>query len=503
MSLTEAELHDAANLLSGVLSDARFRDVREIRDQPDEWVFELRVPGENHYLLLSIDEEFARLSLARDRPKAPSTPAAFTMLLRSRLSGAILRELVAVKDDRIVRFCFDVIDEDDELRAYTLVAELMGRHGNLFLIDEANTVLGVANARKAAIRGAEPGATYMPPEPPPEHVTERREGWAERAESLALFDWLEEQTERVRTERKRKETFQSARSHLKREAKRLRRKIGHIEGDLEKAKQATESKRRADLLQMAYNQFEKGMTSVEVRDFHDPDQPLVTIETDPNTNLSKQIQDLYHEYKRMNDAIPRIEERLLDTMESLDRVQSLRDEFDDIETAEELDNRMRELEKHGDIRPDREQKKQRSKKRGGDTAGKSPYRTFFSSDGWPIFVGRNARGNDVLTMQVANGRDLWMHARDWSGAHVVIRREKKKSDIPHRTMREAALLAAHFSGGSNDTNVEIGYTEKKHVSKPPKAPPGAVYVAGMKTILVEPEDDIVDRLSKNRPEHDE
>jgi len=76
-------------------------------------------------------------------------------------------------------------------------------------------------------------------------------------------------------------------------------------------------------------------------------------------------------------------------------------------------------------------------------ATRLPYRKFISQSGAPILVGRSARDNDTLTLRVARGNDLWLHARGMQGAHVVVPGPGESPDP--RTLGDAALLAAHFS----------------------------------------------------------
>src|SRR5690606_21781549 len=93
------------------------------------------------------------------------------------------------------------------------------------------------------------------------------------------------------------------------------------------------------------------------------------------------------------------------------------------------------------------------------------YRTFLSSDGYEILVGKKAKDNDFLTFRVAKSLDTWMHAADYPGSHVVIR-NPNRSAIPHRTMIAAAKFAAFYSRGNNQTKATVHYTQRKFVHKP-------------------------------------
>jgi predicted ribosome quality control (RQC) complex YloA/Tae2 family protein len=116
-------------------------------------------------------------------------------------------------------------------------------------------------------------------------------------------------------------------------------------------------------------------------------------------------------------------------------------------------------------------------------------RRYLSSDGFEILVGRAARDNDHLTFKVARPNDLWLHAADYGGSHVVVRNSTRK-EIPHRTIIEAAQLAAQFSQARKDPKVDVHYTQRKFLSKPKGSAPGLVRLSRFKNITVEPKEGI-------------
>jgi predicted ribosome quality control (RQC) complex YloA/Tae2 family protein len=116
-------------------------------------------------------------------------------------------------------------------------------------------------------------------------------------------------------------------------------------------------------------------------------------------------------------------------------------------------------------------------------------RRYSSSDGYEILVGRAARDNDTLTFKIAKPNDLWLHAADYPGSHVIIRNPTRK-EIPHRTLLEAAQLAAHFSQANKDPKVDVHYTERKFLSKPKGAAPGLVRMSRFKSLVVAPADNL-------------
>ncbi len=116
-------------------------------------------------------------------------------------------------------------------------------------------------------------------------------------------------------------------------------------------------------------------------------------------------------------------------------------------------------------------------------------RRYRSSDGYEILVGRAARDNDELTFRTARPYDLWLHAADYPGSHVVVRNPTRK-EIPHRTIIEAAELAANFSQASANAKVDVHYTQRKFLSKPKNSAPGLVRMSAFRSLAVEPREGI-------------
>ncbi len=113
-----------------------------------------------------------------------------------------------------------------------------------------------------------------------------------------------------------------------------------------------------------------------------------------------------------------------------------------------------------------------------------PFREF-EHEGFQIFVGKNARNNDELSFKFANKEDLWLHAKDVSGSHVVIRQQAGKK-IPVSVLEYAASLAAYYSKRKNDTLVPVIYTPRKYIRKRKGDPPGAVVVDREEVVMIEP-----------------
>jgi predicted ribosome quality control (RQC) complex YloA/Tae2 family protein len=124
-----------------------------------------------------------------------------------------------------------------------------------------------------------------------------------------------------------------------------------------------------------------------------------------------------------------------------------------------------------------------------------PYRRYRSSGGLEIRVGRSSRGNDALTFRHSAPEDVWLHARQAAGAHVILRWDKRDQNPPIADLTEAAVLAALHSEARHSGVVAVDWTRRKHVRKPRKAAPGAVVPERVATLFVEPDPSVAARLS--------
>jgi predicted ribosome quality control (RQC) complex YloA/Tae2 family protein len=113
-------------------------------------------------------------------------------------------------------------------------------------------------------------------------------------------------------------------------------------------------------------------------------------------------------------------------------------------------------------------------------------RRYVITDGWTVLVGRSARENDILTHRYATPGDMWFHARQAQGSHVVLKRGRKKKQVSRQAILEAAGIAAHFSKARTSKHVPVSYTEKRYVKKVRKGPPGLCVMLREKVVFVDP-----------------
>jgi predicted ribosome quality control (RQC) complex YloA/Tae2 family protein len=200
---------------------------------------------------------------------------------------------------------------------------------------------------------------------------------------------------------------------------------------------------------------------------------------DENQSLQEVAAESFSRYSKAKRAIGEIGARQLELERELAMLEEKRARLDQaIATRDRSALTEFEGQKTKAAKPSSERQKK-------STITLPGLRRYLSSDGYEVLVGRTARDNDQLTFKVARPNDLWLHAGDYPGSHVIVR-NSSRTEIPQRTIIEAAQLAAKFSQASKDSKVAIHYTRRKFLTKPKGAAPGLVRLSTFKTITVEP-----------------
>jgi predicted ribosome quality control (RQC) complex YloA/Tae2 family protein len=221
---------------------------------------------------------------------------------------------------------------------------------------------------------------------------------------------------------------------------------------------------------------------VTVVDYYDPDQPEIQIEIPEGARLQEAASDYFARYQKARRALAAIASREQEVSRNLDPLRQLLARLEREPTVDCIAEVHKTAGQLPGITIDKTQDKNKGAKiKSGDAFG----RRFKSSDGYEIVVGRNDRDNDALTFRLARPHDIWLHAADYPGSHAIIRNPTRE-DLPHRTITEAAELAAYYSQAKREGKAAVHYAQKKFVSKPPRSKPGLVRLSSFKTILVEP-----------------
>jgi predicted ribosome quality control (RQC) complex YloA/Tae2 family protein len=248
---------------------------------------------------------------------------------------------------------------------------------------------------------------------------------------------------------------------------RIRSSLQNVDGEEESCRGHNEVRVMAEALLIHAGQIKPGLESILLSDPYDPGFEI-TVPLDPAKNPQENANDLFNRARRLKRGLEEVSSRRAMLEEEMKEV---RQALEALKERNELEF-ARKLVKGTAVR----------------TAGKGKTQQFSYSgpgrrhtvDGFIILVGKSSTDNEKVTFRAAGPNDLWLHARDYAGSHVVIITEKRQ--VPDRVLYAAAALAARGSRGKNDTAPEIMVTERKWVRKLKGGKPGQVTVERFRTI---------------------
>jgi predicted ribosome quality control (RQC) complex YloA/Tae2 family protein len=441
--------------------------------------FRLREEG---YLFVNIEPAAPRLYLikrtVRELEKAAVPLSGFGQAMRASLGGGHVLSVTKDENERVVRVSFALTGDPGDSREGALVAQLTGRSANLFLLDAAGIITQAWRTPRGT--GQQPGDRYQPPtlqanSPGSKSISEAPQ--LTRGASLNMSEAADKHYRQLELEHEFNQLAGNLLAKLRKEIGRRIKLRTNLKQDLIAHGDPDEHKRLGDLLLANITQAIRAGDKVSLTDYYAEGTPTVEIEVDENVTLQEAAGQSFSRYTKAKRAVEEIGKRLLQLERELEEFDGKR-----LRLEEAIANRdavaMAEFQ-GPKTRPSPERKKQKA------SLTIPGMRRYLSSDGYEVLVGRAARDNDQLTFRVARPNDLWLHAGDYPGSHVIIR-NSSRNEIPHRTIIEAAQLAAKFSQASKDSKVAIHYTRRKFLTKPKGAAPGLVRLSSFKTITVEP-----------------
>lgn len=422
------------------------------------------------YLFLSAEPAQPRIYLikrrVRDVERESMHLGQFGLSVRKELSNTTVASIEKTPGDRIVWLKFTGIDEIGKEMQRSLVTQLTGRSANLLLLDQDNRI--VTQLREGQGKGQTISETYR--SPPKQQTAKETNLHAKGHQSIS--ELLDQHYLVLSAKQAAEARLASARARLRKEISRRTKLLKRLENDLSTHADAENQKRIGDLLLANVGTAKRRGENVILTDYFADGTPTIELEIDEGLTLPEEASRRFESYARSKRARKQIAHRIEAVKAELTKLEAqavgleLSPPTSDADMAKNLDG----------------------KRRSSDTARQIRIpgtRCYVSSDGYNILVGRAARDNDNLTFKIAKPNDLWLHAADYPGSHVVIRNPTRK-DIPHRTLVEAAQLAAHFSKANKDPKVDVHYTSRKFLSKPKGAGPGLVRLQRFKNITVAP-----------------
>ena len=265
---------------------------------------------------------------------------------------------------------------------------------------------------------------------------------------------------------------------------RLYHKLEKQQQELIDSENAEIFKIKGELLTSYIYMVEKGMESIEVANFYDPEYKNIIISLNKNLTPSENAQKYFKKYNKMKTAKKEITHQIELSLDEINYLENIILSIENCENLAELLDIREELTKEGYLRGKIKNKK--------DSKLTTKPNEFISSDGFKILVGKNNKQNDHLTLKIADNNDIWLHTKNIPGSHVIIKTEGKS--VSDETIYEAAMLAAFFSKSKMSAQVPVDYTKKKNIKKPNGAKPGMVIYETNSTVYVTPTEELVAKL---------
>ncbi len=271
-------------------------------------------------------------------------------------------------------------------------------------------------------------------------------------------------------------------THLQKEARRVSDLTAVLRRELEETGSSERDRRRGELLLAGMSSARKEGNLVRVIDHYDPEGRAVEIPIDGRLDLKGNAERFFKAARKAERAgriipgrLAQLERRGPAVAAAIERVRAAtaRAQLEAVEKTLQSEGMLTAFRKAGRR----------------DAGGKQEYvevRQFRSTDGFTILVGKSGAENDNLTFSVAAPHDLWLHAAGYAGAHVVVRNPGRLSELPEATVRQAAAIAAYFSKGRSERNLDVHVSWRRHVRKGKGMSPGMVTLKRHRTVRVSP-----------------
>lgn len=514
-----------------------------------ELVLQIRSNRKSHKLLLSAHSVFGRVQLTDTTFENPAVPNTFIMVMRKYLQGAVIEAIQQVENDRILEISVSNKNEIGDSVAVTLVIEIMGKHSNIILLDKASGKIIEAikhvGFSQNSYRTILPGSTYVAPpqtgslnpftvddeklfqilqteDLEPKRLQQIFQGLGrdtatelsgrltadklktfraffasptqpsltEKSFSALLFSdsktqmstlselldtFYKDKAERDRVNQQASELIRRVENELEKN----RKKLGKQEEELLATENAEEFRQKGELLTTFLHQVPNDQDQVELDNYYTGEKIIIALDKalTPNQNAQR----YFKRYQKLKEAVKHLTSLIEETRNTILYLESVETALAQASLTEIAEIRE-ELIQTGFIRRRQREKIQKRQK---------PEK-YLATDGQTIIlVGRNNLQNDELTFKMAKKDELWFHAKDIPGSHVVITGNLQPSD---EVKTDAAELAAYFSKARLSNLVQVDMIEVRKLNKPTGGKPGFVTYTGQKTLRVTPDEEKINSM---------
>ncbi len=535
-------------LLNGIIPQiqeslpARIQTIYEISNT--EVLFQIHGANGKQQLLVSTHSIYNRLLFTKRSYPTPKEPGNFVMVLRKYLEGSSFESVEQAGLDRWCTFKVRRRNNLGDIEYMELIVELMGKYANIILVNDEKKIVD-AQKRIPPFENSKriifPGGLFTPmpmqdkKDPFAESVvdpnltlTKQFDGFSPflskeveyrmahgqsfssimqemkdskklyianqnnepvfhlislthlgACKSYDLFEAFDilyyHREEKDRIKQMTGDIFQ----YVKREIKHQKTKLPRLLKEYDEALDCDKWKKWGDLLYTWNIVDTKGMNSITVQDYETEED--VRIPLDQKLDGRGNAKRCFTKYNKLKKGQVYLQEQISICETEIQYFEGLLEQLDqaDFNTAAEI---KQELVKLGYLKEKQVHKKKKAKKEIGPSVSE-----LILPNGIAISYGKNNLQNDALTWHMAKKNEIWLHAKDYHGSHVVIHTDHPDEE----TLRIAAMIAAYFSKGRESSSVPVNYCPIKNLKKIPGAKPGMVSLGSYKTIYIDPEEDVL------------
>ncbi len=254
---------------------------------------------------------------------------------------------------------------------------------------------------------------------------------------------------------------------------------------LKEAEKKDELKILGDLINANLYKMQKGDKELVCENFYDPDYKEIKISLDEMLSPSENAQRYYKKYQKAKSTELNLNVQMKKSKEEQEYLESVFENLALSETENDLNEIKEELSEQGYYT---EKKVKKGKKKTSFVGAME----FCSSEGFRMLAGKNNSQNDELSLRIAGKDDLWCHAKNMPGCHLIIFADGR--EISKKAITEGCTIAAFYSKGKESSNIAVDYTFAKFVKKPSGAKPGRVIYKNFETAYVTPEEELCNKL---------
>lgn len=282
---------------------------------------------------------------------------------------------------------------------------------------------------------------------------------------------------------------------LERAVQKIERRRIAVRGDLDKIAQADKIAGQAQWLVAEAARAKRGATKLVVTDWSSGEAVQMEVPLDPSKSAREQVDAMFKRAKRLKLGARIAEDRLRQAETQLTAIGHAIEAVREATSLAAIDEAARDAKRAAprEVALQGTSSSPGGAKKKTKAAGRTPFRTFLARSGRRLLVGKGAADNDALTLKVARPHDLWLHAKDRTGAHVIVPIDKGQT-CPAEDLVDGAHLAAHFSDAREEKVVDVQYTDRRYLRKPKGSPAGFVVVDREKVIVLRVQPEIMTAL---------